>query len=544
MDLVGYLRIVRRRWALIVGVVAAALVVVLLTLPSTPQSGRIGRTYQATATLISDPTTATEAPDNLALLPLFVTAGEVPERAAEKLGYKDDPQILAATVEATASVDTGSLAISSSGSDGPETAQRVNTFAAELIAYLERRDQQERQERQEALKVRLDEVADKLKPLDRAAAANPSDSILKARRDAQSKLYLSLLEQINALDTVIAPPLRVLQEGVAIPEATSRFAPPSSTRDRLLIGGLLGLLLGGALALVVERVDSRLRTRDQVEAALDLPVLAEIPALPWNLRSGVTVLSATEPGSATAEAYRTLRSSVLLLRSGGRNQPGQQDPMVVLVTSARPKEGKTTTVANLAVVMAEAGRRVLVLSFDFRNPRIHAYLDVPSGPGLSDLLSAEWPQDLPVVVRDSAFTGVQVVTSGQKLGHPGALLAGAGPLIARARKLADVVLVDTAPLLSVSDAIDLSPHVDAALVVSRLNRTTAQEAAGVQRLLARLRVPAVGTVLVGAGSPGGLESYTPKSSVMEQMASRLGVQGRTRLSNGQHVRDEEVVDHD
>ena len=273
-------------------------------------------------------------------------------------------------------------------------------------------------------------------------------------------------------------------------------------------------------------------------------MLAEIPALPWNLRSEVTVLSATEPGSATAEAYRTLRSSVQLLRSGGRNQPGQQDPMVVLVTSARPKEGKTTTVANLAVVMAEAGRRVLVLSFDFRNPRIHTYLDVPSGAGLSDLLSAKWPLDLSVVVRDSAFSGVQVVTSGQELGHPGALLAGAGPLIARARELADVVLVDTAPLLSVSDAIDLSPHVDAALVVSRLNRTTAQEAAGVQRLLARLRVPAVGTVLVGAGSPGGLEAYTPKYSVMEQMASRLGVQGRTRPGNGQHVRDEEMVDHE
>ena len=176
MDLVGYLSIVRRRWALIVGVMAAALVVVLVTLPSNPQSGPIGRTYKATATLISDPTT--EAPDSLALLPLFVTAGEVPERAAEKLRYKDDPQILAATVEATASLDTGSLAISSIGSDGPETAQRVNTFAAELIAYLERRDQQERQERREALQVRLDEVAVKLKSLDSAVADNPSDSIL------------------------------------------------------------------------------------------------------------------------------------------------------------------------------------------------------------------------------------------------------------------------------------------------------------------------------------------------------------------------------
>jgi Mrp family chromosome partitioning ATPase len=542
MDLVGYLSIVRRRWALIVGVVAAALLVVLVTLPSTPQSRPIGRTYKATATLISDPTT--EAPPSLALIALFVTAGEVPERAAEKLRYKDDPQILAATVEATANPDTGSLAITSIGSDGPETAQRVNTFAAELIAYIERRDQQERQERREALQVRLGEVAVKLKRLDRAVAANPSDSILTSRRDAQSKLYVSLLEQINALDTVIASPLRVLQEGVSIPEVTSRFAPPSSTRDRLLIGGLLGLLLGCALALVVDRVDSRLRNRDQVEKALDLPVLAEIPALPWNLRSGVTVLSATEPGSATAEAYRTLRSSVRLLRSGGRNQPGQQDPMVVLVTSARPKEGKTTTVANLAVVMAEAGRRVLVLSFDFRNPRIHTYLDVPSGTGLSDLLSAEWPQDLAVVVRDSAFIGVQVVTSGQELRHPGALLAGAGPLIARARELADVVLVDTAPLLPFSDAIDLSPHVDAALVVSRLNRTTAQEAAGVQRLLARLRVPAVGAVLVGAGSPGGLEAYAPTHSVMEHMASRLGVQGLTRPGNGQQVRDEGVVDHD
>ena len=99
--------------------------------------------------------------------------------------------------------------------------------------------------------------------------------------------------------------------------------------------------------------------------------------------------------------------------------------------------------------------------------------------------------------RDSAFIDVQVVTADRRLGHPGALLAGAGPLIARARKLADVVLIDTAPLLSVSDAVDLSPHVDAALVVAGSTALRRSSGRSAQRLLSRLRVPAVGAVLVG-----------------------------------------------
>ncbi|HET7325923.1 MAG TPA: CpsD/CapB family tyrosine-protein kinase [Nocardioidaceae bacterium] len=530
MDLIGYLSILRRRWTLVAATASLALVVVWLTLPAEAQTGPVVRTYQATATLISSPTA--ETPLNLATAALFTTIGEVPERAAKQLDYDDDPQILATEITTAVDPETATLQISTVGSDGELTQRTANVFAAELIGFFERRDREQATKQLKELNELLKQDGARLDQLDSALELTPNDPRLTAELEGLTARYSSITAEVAALnDQLLAdPPLEMLQPAVAIPDQTGGFAPPSDPRDRLLIGGALGLLLGIALALVVERIDSRLRTREQTEDALQLPVLAEIPALPWSHRKTTEVISATEPGSAIAESYRNLRSALLLLKpDSGERGPGGHKSSVILVTSARPNEGKTTSVANLAVAMAESGRQVLVLSLDFRNPRIHRYLDVPSGSGLSDLLQAGRPDDLDLVVRDSPFTGVRVATSGQEINHPGALFAGVGPLIERARDLADIVIIDTAPLLAVSDAVDLSPHVDTAVVVARLNRTTSHQAAASQRLLSRLRVPAVGAVLVGTGSSAVVDSYVSRSTLVDQVTTRLGVQaGRRR----------------
>ncbi|MPZ93391.1 MAG: AAA family ATPase [Propionibacteriales bacterium] len=528
MDLIGYLHIVRRRWALVVGAVVLALVVVWFALPAKSQAGPVVHSYTATATLVSNP--SLETPPNLGSIALFVTAGRVPKLAAAKLDYEGEPQVLAASVSATVNSDTGAVTVRSTGSNGRATARKVNVFANQLLSYLRQHERQQAAEQIKVLDRQLEGLGNRLAELDSAVVSDPGDTVLAAERDALAVQYTEVSAQVSALqDELISPgPLEMLQPAVPIPDVTGGFNAPSSPRGRLAVGGALGLLLGLALALLVERVDSRLRTRDQAESAFQLPVLAEIPALPWQYRTGHAVLTATEPGSATAEAYRALRSAVLLLRAspapdGSPGQPHAHDPTVILVTSPRGGEGKTTTVANLAVVMAESGRRVLVLSLDFRNPKIHSYLDVPDGAGLSDLLNAGHAHDLGLILRESPFAGVSVATSGQETGHPGALLAGVGPLVERARELADVVLIDTAPLLAVSDAVDLSPHVDAALVVSRANRTTAHQAAASQRLLSRLGVPALGAVLIGTGGPVRFENYVGHSSLFEQISARFSV---------------------
>ena len=172
-----------------------------------------------------------------------------------------------------------------------------------------------------------------------------------------------------------------------------------------------------------------------------------------------------------------------------------------------PGEGKTTTVANLAVVLAEAGRRVLVLSMDFRSPRIHQYFKVNNRQGVAEVLNSS--ASLTEVVQDLEVPGVFLATHGKHLEHPGSLLVGVQSLLDSAAAMADVVLIDTPPLLACSDAVDLMPYVDAALLVCRVGRTRSAQTAAAQRLLDRVGAPILGTVLVGTRDGALMEGRYP-----------------------------------
>lgn len=527
MDLISYLEIARRRWLVIVLACVLAVGATWFTRPTQAAVER-SRTYDATATLVVNPTL--EIPPNLAALALFATVGDVPERAADRLGWEGHPQALAATVTASANPETGTLTLSRTGTDDDEVARTVNVFAEELIAFTQDDARRDAQQQIRDIERRLQQYAQRIEATDRLLRADPTDTALLVRRESLQTVYQGLIGQTATLqDQLSVPPsLDVLQEAVALGAGTAVVSAPTTTPKRMLVGAGLGLLLGLALALFVERFDSRLRTRDRAEQAFQLPVLAEIPPLSRQQRQSHEIVSSTQPGSTFAEGYRALRSAVLLLRpdpqsAGALEGAGGQGPQVIMVTSARAQEGKTSTVANLAVVLAESGRRVVVLSLDFRNPHIHEYFDVEEGRGLSDLLAAGRPQDLAKIMRKTGYAGVRLATSGTELGHPGALLAGVGALISQARELADVVLIDTAPLLAVSDAVDLSPHVDAAIVVSRVSRTTAAQAAATQRLLTRLRVPALGAVLIG--SQVSLGNY-PHAPVLARLVASRSLQRR------------------
>lgn len=512
MDLIGYLRVFKRRWLLLLVPVVGALVVSWATMPS-QQAGQLVRSYTAKATLIASPAAVQDqqAPLSVQNAALFATVGEVPRHAAARLGYKGEPQVLASEMEVAPDPETGTLTISSTETKAATAKARSNAFAGATISYFRDQQQANARDRVRALNKQLDSTTAEIRQVQTELITSSKDPVLKARLDSLQARYTAQFTEIGDLNRELgAPgPVTLLQPGVAIPQADSGFVTPTNPLARLATALLLGLLLGGALALVIERFDSRLRTRDQVEESFGLPVLAEIPAIPLAERNRRDIASVVKPASATAEAYRGLRSAVLLLApdNGGAGTPDRNNALVILVTSALPGEGKTTTVANLAAVMAEAGRKVITLSLDLRNPRLHEYLQVPDRTGISDLLTADRGEHLDQVIRDTCVKGVQIATSGQHLDHPGALLAGAGQSIMRARELADVVLIDTAPVLTVSDAVDLATFVDVAVIVSRLNKTTTTEASAAQRLLSRLGVPALGTVLVGSRAAGAHDGY-------------------------------------
>lgn len=514
MDLISYLRIFRRRWMILAVPAVAALAIAWLTLPKATAVAPAAPSYSATATLITSPaysSSGNSQPVDLSTVALFATLGDVPKRAAKTLHYKGEPQILASQVTVTPSTDNGTVAFASTDSDASSVVKRVNAFARATVSYFRDQSQSDVAARLRSAKTQLKGIEAQLNQAQHELTLTPEDAIAQAKVSSLKSQYSEQYALVGQLNRQLGGvgPLSMLQPGVAIPQSAGAFTAPTNPLARLGISTLLGVLLGAALALLIERLDSRLRTREQVEESFGLPVLAEIPALPLGQRGKRAILSADMPASATAEAHRSLRSAVLLLGPDGRSGDGQaalatRTPLVVLVTSALPNEGKTTTVANLAAVMAEAGRSVLTLSFDLRNPRLHDYFEVENGPGVSDLLAPRRQVTFESVCRQTRLTGVEMVTSGQRLDHPGALLASAGPLLEAARRRADVVLIDTAPMLTASDAIDLAQYVDVALVVSRLNKTTTTHAAATQRLLSRLGVPALGTVLVGSRSAGAL----------------------------------------
>ena len=291
---------------------------------------------------------------------------------------------------------------------------------------------------------------------------------------------------------------------------------PTGPVPRSLIGGFVGLLVGLAAAFVVDRFDNRIRGKEDAESAFGLPVLCEVPPLTRAQRAETEVLSFTHPMSRTAEAYRALRSSLVFLHQtlvpvGGDPAGGQADALdtqVILVTSGGPAEGKTTTVANLAALFAEADNSVLVINCDFRRPRLHRFLG---------------GSDEPRKVVQSDVPGVRLVNNvlSSPNPNPAEVAAAQRQVIETARGMFDVILLDTAPLLSTNDASELVSVADAVVLVAQAGRTTKPNAARATEILQRLEATVAGVALLGtATSPRRSTTTTPPRSAVTPTGPR------------------------
>jgi len=285
-------------------------------------------------------------------------------------------------------------------------------------------------------------------------------------------------------------PLRTLEPAVAAPVAEPGVEGPRSRPSRALLLAAFGVVIGVVAAMGIDRFDIRIRSKRSAEEALGIPVVAEVPAIAGAGGSGVLL---TRSGSSSlVQSYHPL--ATFLDRSRSRLEGGGRH-RVVAVTSAGVGEGRTTTVAYLAAALGELGRSVLVISADLRRPRLHAFFQRPAEPGLVDVLQGE--ADLENLDLRTPVRGVSFLGSGTVLENPGPLLDGAGGLFRAARRLADLVLVDTPPLLTVSDAAEVARHADDVILVIRAGYTTTRAAARSAELLELLGVPLLGAVLVG-----------------------------------------------
>jgi polysaccharide biosynthesis transport protein len=262
----------------------------------------------------------------------------------------------------------------------------------------------------------------------------------------------------------------------------------------LPLGAVIGLLLGTSTAYVRDRMDDRVRDREDLEQCLGGSVLAVVPRT-RNASQAARIFT-DQPGSPSAEAYRYLRTHVEPLL-----QAGPAGGKVLLVTGAQRQEGRSSVAANLASSLARAGRRVILVDADFRHPFLDDVYGAGRRAGLTDLLAGR--ASLADVAVPAGRSGLRLITAGRDAGSPSDVLHSESleRAIEDMRAAADVIVVDTGPALSVSDPVAIAQHSDLVLQVANVRRTMRQSIrAAAQELRTSGDIRLLG-VLTGVSSP-------------------------------------------
>ena len=455
----------RRKWVVLLAVLASVGVAVGLSLRSPKQ-------YSASAQLLfRDPgfaqalfgnnlfSTGQQEPQRTTQTSIDVlTSLNVATEAASLLKTNERVSALIESINVTPNTNADIATIKATRSSPREAAAVANAFANGYIVYR--------------------------RQTDRATVAQAEELVNQSLQSAAPAAQAKLAESLRQLGV-----LRSLQTGDAelIAQAQPNGTPvsPKPKRDGLL-GLVVGLLLGAGIALLVDFLDRRLKTLEDFERAVpDYPIIASVPHTPAG--SPAKLLA-----GPTGEAYRMLREGLRFLDPGGQ-------ACCFVITSADESEGKSTVAVNLATALAAVGRRVVLLEADMRRPAVARMLGIPrSAPGLSDMLiSGEDFEDYLVPVEDEP--GLFVISAGTVPPNSADLLSAGrmGEVLSFARETADVVLIDSPPLLPVADTRVLlrQREVDGVILIGKAGSSRRDRIRAVARLLSQSGVRVFGLVV-------------------------------------------------
>ena len=277
-----------------------------------------------------------------------------------------------------------------------------------------------------------------------------------------------LQSQVIDVDTRIAAvpaPYQGATQLVAPAPLPTSPSNPKPARDAAL-GLVVGLALGLGIALLREHLDDRTAGRDELGRELGAPVIAVVPKVEgWRRKKTTRLVARDAPMSVAAESYRTARANLEFLAA-------THGTKTIVVTSAYLGEGKSATTANLAVTLAQTGKRVVAMSCDLRKPRLHRFFGITNEPGLADLLVG-WASVEQVALR-SEPSSLRVVASGSMPPNPAELLGSEqmAKFLHDLREITDYIVIDTPPVLAVSDALILARLADGVIVVADAASTT------------------------------------------------------------------------
>ena len=259
------------------------------------------------------------------------------------------------------------------------------------------------------------------------------------------------------------------------------------TRQNTLLGVVVGLMIGAGVAFTLGYLDDTIKTPDDVKQHLPVGVLGALPVLKGN-HGRLRLIVAEEPRQPVSEAFRNLRTSLEFFGADG-------PPRSILVTSPQPSDGKTFIAANLAAVLAQGGRSVILVDADLRHPRQHRLFDVPREPGLTDVLLAGDQRD--AALQPTTVENLRILTGGRHTNTPAEMLASGRmrALLEWLQDAADVVIFDSPPLLAVTDAAVLSGRTAGAILVLDCGETRLPAAAQAVERLQGVEAQVLGVVL-------------------------------------------------
>ncbi|CAM3159463.1 polysaccharide biosynthesis tyrosine autokinase [Prescottella defluvii] len=436
MEIQDYVRIVLARWRIIVAVTAVAVAAALVaSLVATPVYAAKARLFVSTSgsSVMEAMQGAQFSQQRVASYAKLATGQEVMENAIGALGLDIAPSDLAARVKATPVVNTVLFDVSVTDTDPVMARDLADAVAVALTATIESLE---------------------------------SDS-----RGGAPVAKASVVEAAKVPADAVSP----------------------KVNRNLGLGFVIGLLVGIALAVLRDRLDNTVKSREVLDELAGVGLVGTVPF--DKDREEKAAIAFQDGYSGSAEAFRELRTNLQFLEV-------DNPPRVIAITSSLPGEGKTTTAINLSLAIAEAGYSVVLVDADLRRPRIAKYLDLIGSVGMSTVLAGQ--ADIDDVVQSTPFPNVSVLASGPLPPNPSELLGSthAEKLFADLRSRFDFVIIDASPLLPVTDAAVLAVKVDGALVVVKHGQTKRDQVSRAVGNLRNVGATVLGTILTMTPAKG------------------------------------------
>jgi len=385
-------------------------------------------------------------------------------------------------------------------SERDEFAKVLRPKHPRMVEYAEKISQQEiliatlREQSLERFKIKRDSIKRQIDNLNSVIADWDKKALslserlanynrIKGNFDRTKSLYDRLVNNLHEVDVT----RNVDQDLVSILEQASPGQPIKLGIERILIIGVCGgLLIGLSILFFLDQIDDRITSVVDTHSRLDEHVLGQVPTQKHKGR--LEPLRENDPRHAFAESLRGLRSSLLYLPFEGDR------PKTILVTSAAPNEGKSTIALNLAITMALAKVRVLLVDADLRRGTLHRWIGCESAPGLSDLLQGNAPVEK--CVSPTSVPGLDLVVHGEETQNPGELFLGVrlDQFLRDIYGLYQYVIFDSSPIMAADDATSLAPKLDASIFVVRFYHSSARASKRALELLRDRQANVIGIV--------------------------------------------------